>query len=188
MTRRTVTATSLTWALIAAFAVIQFAISCSSGSETKEEGSVVQKEGDGKTESEVDSVAVQAERPEDAKPVEPSVSLTDTDWKLQEMNGEPARLGDGQKKLHLLMNTKQKAVQGYSGCNRYTGSYEVKGSALYFGPLDVTRMECMGSMELEQQYLEALGSTKQFDIRADTLWLYEAGGATVLRFVAASLE
>jgi heat shock protein HslJ len=72
-------------------------------------------------------------------------------------------------------------VSGNSGCNTYSGGYEVTGNTLKVGPLASTRMFCekpAGVMEQEQQYLAALQKAAIYEIAGDTLTIRDASGAT----------
>jgi len=63
-------------------------------------------------------------------------------------------------------------VNGSGGCNRYFGSYEVKGKELTFGPVASTEMYCMdpeGRMDQEYAYLQALGKAERYEIKDGTL-------------------
>ena len=42
----------------------------------------------------------------------------------------------------LSTETGQRHASGFSGCNRYMGSYALKDGKLSFGPLGGTRMAC----------------------------------------------
>jgi heat shock protein HslJ len=65
---------------------------------------------------------------------------------------------DGQAiTLDLSAATGQRRASGFSGCNRYSGSYTLKNGLLSFGPLASTRMACAGTGgDIEGAYLEAL--------------------------------
>jgi heat shock protein HslJ len=59
--------------------------------------------------------------------------------------------------LDLSTASGQRRASGFSGCNRYTGSYTLKDGLLSFGPLAGTRMACAGAGgEIEGAYLDAL--------------------------------
>ncbi len=58
----------------------------------------------------------------------PDASLTNTYWKLIELNGEPALLSDGERELHMLLDTEGNRVKGLPGCNRFKGTYKVSES------------------------------------------------------------
>ena len=53
-------------------------------------------------------------------------------------------------------------VTGTGGCNRFSGSAVIDGSALKFGPLRATKMFCAGKMDTETIFLSALDATRAF--------------------------
>jgi heat shock protein HslJ len=58
-------------------------------------------------------------------------------------------------------------VSGNASCNIYSGSYQVEGETISFGPLVRTEMYCMepeGVMDQEQTYLEILGAAQRFEL------------------------
>ncbi|WP_233862722.1 META domain-containing protein [Paraburkholderia adhaesiva] len=59
--------------------------------------------------------------------------------------------------LDLSTETGQRRVSGFSGCNRYTGSYTLKNGLLSFGQMAGTRMACVGlGGDIEGAFLDAL--------------------------------
>jgi heat shock protein HslJ len=59
--------------------------------------------------------------------------------------------------LTLSTASGQRRASGFSGCNRYTGTYMLRDGKLSFGPLAGTRMACAGAGgKLESDYLDAL--------------------------------
>jgi len=118
----------------------------------------------------------------------PDVSLTDTYWKLTAIDDQPAALGAGERELHMVLTSAENHVWGFSGCNRFTGSYERDDSRLRFEPLAATRMACMDGMEQEQRFLEALGEVVRFTISGDSLALYTGDERLLLRFKAIALQ
>ena len=123
-----------------------------------------------------------------APPPTPDVSLTETYWKLTEIDGQPAALGAGERELHLVLTSEGNHVRGFSGCNRFTGSYERSGSQLHFTPLAATRMACVEGMEQEQRFLDALGAVMRFSISGDSLTFYTGDERLILRFKAIALQ
>ena len=62
--------------------------------------------------------------------------------------------------LTIEFNDSTKTVSGFSGCNRFTGTYKLDGNAITFGPLASTRMACMDLVNtIETKMLEALSNT-----------------------------
>lgn len=63
-------------------------------------------------------------------------------------------------------------VSGYSGCNRFTGTFEIHENNLKFGPIAATKMLCAEvNNTIEQQFFEALSKTNQFSVENGTLKL-----------------
>ncbi len=64
------------------------------------------------------------------------------DWVLAEMNGKAVEALTGGKTWHatLKLDGEKKRASGVSFVNRYSGTYEMKDSALTFGRMITTRM------------------------------------------------
>lgn len=102
--------------------------------------------------------------------------LEGTVWVLATLAGEPAPAGAGGKTVDIQFSDDEKRAAGFSGCNRYTGSYALEGlsqhgSPLQLGPMAGTRMACPDGAELERDYLQALGRVNAFRLEGDTLSL-----------------
>jgi heat shock protein HslJ len=89
--------------------------------------------------------------------------LDDTQWELlnwTDASGKPRALTQGDQALTLDFSTDsgRRRASGFSGCNRYIGTYDLKNGKLSFGPLAGTRMACVSDVgaALEQPYLDAL--------------------------------
>ncbi len=111
-----------------------------------------------------------------------------TVWELQTLAGEAAPAGAGGKTVDLQFLAEEKRAAGFSGCNRYTGSYDPEGasehgSSLKLGPMAGTMMACPEGTELERNYLQALGRVTGFRLDGDTLSLL-AGPEVLATFKA----
>ena len=110
----------------------------------------------------------------------PSVAtLEDTQWQLETLSGVSAPLGAGDKPIDLMFMPDEQRAVGFSGCNRYFGSYALEGDAtagnpLTLGPLAGTMMACMEGDDVERDYLKVLASTTAFRIEGNTLLLMNA--------------
>jgi hypothetical protein len=51
----------------------------------------------------------------------------DINWKLVEFNGEPAKNFDDERETYLQLTIDENRLKGSGGCNRFIGSYELKG-------------------------------------------------------------
>jgi heat shock protein HslJ len=105
---------------------------------------------------------------------EPAITLTDTTWALSVFDGtDPV----ADTTITLTFDGEGNAY-GSSGCNSYSGSYEVDGETLEFGMMMGTLMACLqeGVMEQEQAYLQALGAVERYLIERNQLTLMTEDG------------
>ncbi len=100
-------------------------------------------------------------------------------WTLVELSGAPVTPA---RAAFIEFAGEGSRVAGSSGCNRFTGTFEQKGSALKFGPTASTRMACPGpAMEIEQRFFKAMGDTAGFRTEAGLLALLDGSGAAVAK-------
>ena len=79
---------------------------------------------------------------------------------------------EASSELTIIFNDSLKTVSGYSGCNRFTGSYEINGSNIKIGPLAATRMSCPEEKNaVESKMIEALTNANNFLIDDETITL-----------------
>lgn len=74
------------------------------------------------------------------------------------------------------------AVEGGTGCNRFTGTADLDAGVMQFGPLAVTEMACVdpGRMEREAAYLQALTEVRWFVAAPAGLWLTREDGSVAV--------
>jgi heat shock protein HslJ len=114
----------------------------------------------------------------------PAIDLDGTSWDLvsyaqngsmvNALEGTPVTLAFGENKT----------IGGSAGCNHYSASYMLNGTAITFGPAVSTLMYCMkpGVMEQESAYLGLLGTVKTYDVKDNTLTFFDGNGTAVLVF------
>jgi heat shock protein HslJ len=103
------------------------------------------------------------------------------EWVLVELYGQPAAMGAGGRPATLRFEGDSARAGGFAGCNRYSGSYTVRGDSLRFAPLAMTKMACAEGMTLEQRLAEALDETRRYEVGATGLTLHGTSGK-VARF------
>jgi heat shock protein HslJ len=109
-------------------------------------------------------------------------SLTETTWQLTELRGEPLAVAAGTKRPHLTLKAQGSQVQGFGGCNSFTGPYELNdGNRIKFGVLAATMMACP-EMEVESRLFEVLGMTDNYALTRQGLSLHRARMAPLARF------
>lgn len=118
--------------------------------------------------------------------MKPDVTLTNTYWKLVELNGAAVQPGEG-KELHMILRGEDQ-VSGYAGCNQFTGSVTVTGDGLAFGPMASTRRMCADVMAQEDAFLQALESAHRFEISGEDLAVENGAGEVVMRFTAVYMQ
>ena len=117
--------------------------------------------------------------------------IDDTNWELtgwQNADGTPRTVphGDNGEPIKLMLSTASgsRRVSGFSGCNRYMGTYDIKNGVLSFGPLAGTRMACVATLggQLESAYLDALAHVAKAGVQMrapQQLLIVTDGGATL---------
>jgi heat shock protein HslJ/membrane-bound inhibitor of C-type lysozyme len=116
--------------------------------------------------------------------VTPTGELTNTYWKLTELDGQPVVVGAA-REPHLRLRKDDSRADGFSGCNGFSGTYEREGDRLTFGRLLTTMMACTDPAlsRQEQLFLQVLASVDRAAAVGDRLTLY-AQDRPVARFVA----
>jgi heat shock protein HslJ len=109
--------------------------------------------------------------------------LTNTYWKLTELDGQPVVVGQA-REPHLRLRDDTHA-DGSTGCNSFSGTYERAGDRLTFGRLVTTLMACTDPAlsRQEPRFLQVLASVDRAAAVGDRLTLY-AKDRPVARFVA----
>lgn len=104
-------------------------------------------------------------------------------WKAIELAGKPVPTQDAKREAHLIFQPANR-VSGSDGCNRFTGSYELKGDAITFGQLAATQMACVDIGEIDRAFGDALKNARKMTVVADRLQLSDANGARVAVFAS----
>ncbi|NHQ91233.1 META domain-containing protein [Janthinobacterium lividum] len=112
----------------------------------------------------------------------PSYSLTNTYWKLTQLDGAPVTMAPEQEHEVRITLTDEGKVHGFTGCNQVMGGYTLAGTALRFTQLASTRMACPPPlMQLESAVLANLNSVTGYRFDGQFLVLLK-DGAPVARF------
>ena len=107
--------------------------------------------------------------------------LENTDWELTRLGSRPAEKGAGGREVSMTLVGEGRRVQGFGGCNRFAGGYELDGKRLKFKQMASTMMACKEGMEQEAAFHKALESTASWEIRGEHLEFFDAGGVLLLR-------
>lgn len=122
-------------------------------------------------------------------PPTPDASLTDTYWKLVEVDGGPVEVADGSPEPSLVLNGRDGRFAGSGGVNRLMGGYTLDGGALSLSNTASTMMAGPpAAMQQEQAIVAALQQVRGYRISGDQLWLVDGSGRPVLRAVSVALR
>ncbi len=105
--------------------------------------------------------------------------LAGAEWVAETISGEPVAENT---RVTVLFGA-DGAVSGRGGCNSFTGSYEVDGEGLSFGPLASTMMACVDPvMEQEQRFHQMLSSAHLVRRDGEQLVIQAEAGGPETRF------
>ncbi|MCP3978287.1 MAG: META domain-containing protein [bacterium] len=122
------------------------------------------------------------------EPAQPDATLEDTLWRATSCTakgaGEALRIAEGVDVNAVFAGGR---VSGKAACNRFNGSYEIKGDGMTVGPVASTKMLCPGDgvMQAETAFLSALALVTNWEIRGGSLALKAADGSTVVELAHA---
>ena len=104
-------------------------------------------------------------------------SLANTYWRLLRLGDQPVERASAQRESHIIFHENESRAAGVAGCNRFSGSYELAGSGLSFGPLMSTRMACPPPLDaLERELFVVFDTTRAWRISGEILELLDEGG------------
>lgn len=114
--------------------------------------------------------------------------ITEKYWKLVELNGQP--VPTLQREPHLILKAEGARVNGFGGCNSFTGSYKINEAAarISFEQIASTMMACPSGMDVERAFHDALRSADNYSFSEDRLTLNRARMAPLARFEAVYLR
>ena len=106
--------------------------------------------------------------------------ITNFQWILRSLNGNPAGMGAGGREVTLRFSPAGE-VSGFAGCNRFGATYVAQGDSLRLGPIRSTRMACDAGMSLERDFLLALDTVRGYRVNDRHLELLGLNG-TIAEF------
>jgi heat shock protein HslJ len=112
-----------------------------------------------------------------------SPALEGTNWQLTNVAGAADGSAIPSMKADLVLQGD--TASGFGGCNHFTTTYTLDGSALSFGEPTSTMMACDEAlMSFESVYLGALPTVAGYQITGDTLELLNGTGSAALTYSA----
>lgn len=103
-------------------------------------------------------------------------------WKLVELNGQPVPALE--REPHLILQAEGGRVNGFGGCNGFSGAYAIDEAAsrIRFENVAATMRACASGMDVEQAFHRVLRSTDNYSLGGDRMTLNRARMAPLARF------
>ena len=112
-----------------------------------------------------------------------TAQLENTYWKLMAIRDTAVETPEGAREIHLVLNSEQRRINGFGGCNGFSGSYWLENEKIRFNGIATTMMACAGSgMETERKLQEILTKVTGWMISGETLQLNNEQGAVLATF------
>lgn len=115
----------------------------------------------------------------DRKVAQPDRPLTGTTWVVDSTISPTAVTSSRaiEESSPTLQIASDGSVTGSTGCNTFTGTAQISGDTVTFGPLATTRMACAADVaEVERAVLTALDGSTTATVDSDRLRLMNANG------------
>ncbi len=116
-------------------------------------------------------------------------ALMEKYWKLIELDGKGLTVSDSNRREpHLILKKEGAAVTGSSGCNSFSGTYELTQKGITFSQMIATRMACP-DMTVEKALLQLFSEVDSYTISSDGKFMTLLNGAKELaKFEVVYLE
>lgn len=111
-------------------------------------------------------------------------SLLNTRWVLMTLGDKAAVVGENEQEVSMILSFAERKISGFSGCNNFSGKYDLHHSKVNFEKMMSTQKMCMESMDQEQAFFEMLSATDSYKVKNDILTLFDANEVPLAQFTA----
>jgi len=111
----------------------------------------------------------------------PDVTLTNTYWKAITINAQTVNVTT---KEPFMQFDKDYRVNGFLGCNNFSGSYSTEQHTITLSQLASTKKMCSENMDQEAAMSNVLNNTSKWEITGESLKLKNNSGNTLATFNA----
>ena len=108
--------------------------------------------------------------------------LEGTNWLLIELKGKGISTVQYSKPISVYYQKDGNKVNGFAGCNSFTGSFKLEDSKIVCTPLASTRMYCQETMDIETLFLQVLQTEHTFKMEGAHM-IFRDKGEVVARFL-----
>lgn len=113
-------------------------------------------------------------------------SITGKYWKMVRLEGREVTMAKNQEReIYFTLKTVDSLVTGFSGCNQFSGKYQLEtGNRIRFLGLATTMKACPDVAVNESEVLEVFNLANNYTINGDTLQLNVGRRAPLAMFKA----
>jgi heat shock protein HslJ len=108
-------------------------------------------------------------------------TILDAYWMLVSVEGQNVVKDKDSRTAFIRFQEKENDVHGFTGCNKFSGKYNLTEQVLKLSELSTTRMAC-ADMAMENKLMQVLEQVDSYRISKNLLTLY-AGDKAVATFV-----
>jgi len=101
-----------------------------------------------------------------------AVPIANIHWKLRHIEGVSIASSEKLKDPNFILKPENKVI-GFTGCNRFVGTYELNAEQIRFSEISATPMQCSQTMQTEHAFKNVLQQTRRFKRHDDTLELFD---------------
>ena len=111
-----------------------------------------------------------------------TAQIENTYWKLMVLLDKPVATPEGAREVHFVLNSGERQLSGFAGCNRMSGPYVLEGEKISFDQIASTMMACASGMDVEQQFKQMFAAVAAWKISGETLQLFDSSGKAIATF------
>ena len=101
-----------------------------------------------------------------------NASIADIHWKLLHIEGATIASSEKLKDPNFILKKGNKVI-GFTGCNRFVGTYELHDNRIRFSEISATPMQCSKTMETEKAFKNVLQHARHYKLRGETLEIFD---------------
>jgi heat shock protein HslJ len=118
-------------------------------------------------------------------PAAKPVTLENTYWKLTGLGGAPVSVAKDPREPHLVLQSRDRRVDGADGCAKLRGNYLTEGSSVSFVEIASSKSDsCVAGVDNGQALQRALSGVARWRIVGRELELMNERNDTLARFEA----
>lgn len=100
-------------------------------------------------------------------------------WVAQQLANTDLEKVANEDKPYLNFDPEKGTYDGFGGCNRLSGTFELTGNNIKFSTAAATRMAC-NNMAVEDNFLKTIEKINSYKVEGKTLTLYTDGLAVLI--------